>query len=410
MAPKRLIISSQGETSSPYFLIERYIDLCTELKLLPNPYIVDVLEQIFQLSPQKAYAGFRLYLAGNYRYFPVKRLTDSDAVALVCTLCKVSFITGLDLRYNRLTNCGAEHIAKLLLQNHTLKYLRMNGNKFGNKGGMYFATMLQINCTLEDLDLGDCDLGTESLIALTTVLNKNRNLKSLNVSRPLLHSLQEKVTAHVALMLSINQTLQELHLGKQGLNNFDVDQLCEALLRNQTLRYLDLRCNQISRDGARSLAELLKHDTPLQILDLTANRIEDEGLVYISESLLYLNHNLKALAVVSNSITGIGLVAFANALKANRSLTHFYFWGNEMDETACKVFANLIKVGRLKPNRTDVQPYWINGRVYLAEVSHGLRKHYYWTPISGEDEEPAANAGPALLKAAPAALPNGQQM
>lgn len=59
-------------------------------------------------------------------------------------------------------------------------------------------------------------------------------------------------------------------------------------------------------------------------------------------------------------------------------------------------------MGRLKPDNTDVEPFVVDGRVYLAEVSNGLKKHYYWTSTSGESYDHSSNAGFALV-------PVGQQ-
>ncbi|XP_072110940.1 leucine-rich repeat-containing protein 34 isoform X7 [Mobula birostris] len=297
---------------------------------------------------------------------------------------------------NDIGSSGAEWIAEALQVNQSLKHLRINGNKIGNKGGMHFATMLQLNKTLESVDLGDCDLGIQSLIGLATVLNHNKSLKAINVGRPLVYTLQEEMTVHMANMLQVNQSLQELHLAKMGIKDFGAQQLSERLVNNKTLRFLDLRCNQISCDGAKFLAELLRHNTPLKILDLAANRIGDDGLVYISEALRYLNDQLVALSVTSNSITGTGLVTFANALKSNTTLKNVYIWGNDLDESACSEFANLLKVGRLKPRQTDVSPYWVDGQVYLAEVSHGLQMFYYWVPQYGEWDEAACHASKVL--------------
>ncbi|XP_059847026.1 leucine-rich repeat-containing protein 34 isoform X5 [Hypanus sabinus] len=330
-----------------------YLDICAEMKQDVNPYILNVLQHVDH-SKVVLYDGFTLMLSGNSLRFPVQRLTDSDAAVLVCLLHRNSFITGLDLRFNHLSNCGAESIAKLLL-------------------------------------------GIQSLIGLATVLNHNKSLKAINVGRPLVYTLQEEMTVHMANMLQVNQSLQELHLAKMGIKDFGVQQLCEQLVKNKTLRFLDLRCNQISCDGAKFLAELLRHNTPLKILDLAANRIGDDGLVYISEALRYLNDQLIALSVTSNCITGIGLVTFANVLKSNATLKNIYIWGNVLDESACSEFANLLKVGRLKPRQTDVSPYWIDGQVYLAEVSHGLQMFYYWVPQYGERDEAACHACKVLL-------------
>lgn len=60
-------------------------------------------------------------------------------------------------------------------------------------------------------------------------------------------------------------------------------------------------------------------------------------------------------------------------------------------------------MGRLRPDDTDVQPYEVDGRVYLSEVSNGLKRHYYWTPTYGEDFSHSSNAGFSLV-------PVGQQL
>ncbi|XP_072897858.1 leucine-rich repeat-containing protein 34 isoform X7 [Hemitrygon akajei] len=326
-----------------------YLDICAEMKQDVNPYILNVLQHVDH-SEVVLYDGFTLMLSGNSLRFPVQRLTDSDAAVLVCLLHRNSFITGLDLRFNHLSNCGAESIAKLLLKTNMLSDLNLMCNDIGSNGAEWIAK-----------------------------------------------ALQEEMTVHMANMLQVNQSLQELHLAKMGIKDFGVQQLCEQLVKNKTLRFLDLRCNQISCDGARFLAELLRQNTPLKILDLAANRIGDDGLVYISEALRYLNDQLIALSVTSNSITGIGLVTFANVLKSNTTLKNIYIWGNDLDESACSEFANLLKVGRLKPRQTDVSPYWIDGQVYLAEVSHGLQMFYYWVPQYGERDEAACHACKVLL-------------
>lgn len=54
-------------------------------------------------------------------------------------------------------------------------------------------------------------------------------------------------------------------------------------------------------------------------------------------------------------------------------------------------------MGYLKPENTDVEPFVVDGHVYLAEVSNGLKKHYYWTPTYGAFYH-SANAGFNLVQ------------
>lgn len=179
------------------------------------------------------------------------------------------------------------------------------------------------------------------------------------------------------------------------------------------------------------------------------------------------------LSIVSNNVTGRGLVALAQAVQSNMKLSHIYIWGNKFDRSTCLVsgwslfilnclsivgkitaiseqdtwiiwgficdynmvvlewdslgistlkglsamscltepspqpkassashsrfssfqaFSELIETGRLQLDCTDVVPYEVDGKVFLAELSHGLGKHRYWAPRCAAVAPSAANA------------------
>nr|XP_020737769.1 leucine-rich repeat-containing protein 34 isoform X10 [Odocoileus virginianus texanus] len=298
--------------------------------------------------------------------------------------------------FNDIGPDGGELIAKALHKNRTLKHLRMTGNKIENKGGMFFAAMLQINSSLEKLDLGDCDLGMQSVIAFATVLTQNQTIKGLNLNRPILYGEQEESTVHLSHMLKENQCLIELHICKHDIKNCGMKQLCDALYLNRSLQYLDVSCNKITQDGMKYLADVLKSNTTLEVIDLSFNRMENAGANYLSDALASHNRTLKALSVVSNNIEGKGLVALSQSMETNPTLSHIYIWGNKFDGATCVAYSDLIHTGRLKPDNTDVEPFVVDGHVYLAEVSNGLKRHYYWTPGYGEACSPSSNAGFSL--------------
>ncbi|KAG8511484.1 Leucine-rich repeat-containing protein 34, partial [Galemys pyrenaicus] len=388
-----------------------YYNECIELSQNTNPYILRVLQEVDE-EIKKGLEGITLNIAGNNRLIPVERVTGEDFWVLSRILKKSPSITGLDARYNVISDVGAYYAAKLLqkqvnltylnlmfndigpeggeliakaLHNKTLKYLRMTGNKIENNGGMFFASMLQINSSLEKLDLGDCDLGMQSMIAFATVLTQNEAIMGINLNRPILYGEQEESTFHLGHMLKENHYLVELHICKHGIKNCGMRQLCEAL-------------NKITRDGMVFLADVLKSNTTLEVIDLSFNRIENAGANYLSETLTSHNKSLKALSVVSNSIEGEGLVALSQSMKTNPIFSHIYIWGNKFDEATCVAYSDLIEMGRLNPDNTDVEPYVVDGRVYLAEVSNGLKKHYYWTPTYGTScSHSANNAGFTLV-------------
>ncbi|XP_057612808.1 leucine-rich repeat-containing protein 34 [Chionomys nivalis] len=406
-------------------LQEQYRHFCSENIRKANPFILDILQKLDEEIEKGPEEGITLNIAGNNRLVPTQRMTGEDFWLLSKVLGNQTCITGLDVKYNLIGDVGAyyaakllqkqpcitylnlmfndigpeggELIAKALHKNKTLKYLRMTGNKIANTGGMFFAAMLQINSSLEKLDLGDCDLGLQSVIAFTTVLTQNKVIKAINLNRPILYGEQEESTVHMGHMLKENHFLVELHMCKHDMKNFGMQQLCSALTLNSSLRYLDVSCNKITRDGMVYLADVLKSNTTLEVIDLSFNRIENAGAKYLSETLTFHNRSLKALSVVSNKIEGEGLVALSQSMKTNLVLSHIYIWGNKFDEATCVAYSDLMESGRLKPDSTDVQPYVVDGRVYLAEVSNGLKRHYYWSPTYGNAYDHSSNAGFALV-------------
>ncbi|KAM6223900.1 leucine-rich repeat-containing protein 34 [Rhynchocyon petersi] len=304
-------------------LQEYYYNMCTEKSQRINPFVLHILQEVDEEYKKGLQKGITLTMAGNNRLIPVERLMGEDFWILSKMLKKNPYITGLDVRYNLISNSGAyyaakllqkplnliylnlmfndigssggELIAKALHKNTILKYLRMTGNKIENKGGMFFAAMLQINSSLEKLDLGDCDLGMQGVIAFATVLTQNQAIKGINLNRPILYGEQEESTVHMGHMLKQNNFLVELHMCKHDMKNDGLKHLCDALYLNTSLRYLDVSCNRITYDGIYFLAKVLKSNTTLEVLDLSFNRIENTGAKYLSETLTSHNRSLKAL-------------------------------------------------------------------------------------------------------------------
>uniref|UniRef100_A0A3Q3GIJ8 Leucine rich repeat containing 34 n=1 Tax=Kryptolebias marmoratus TaxID=37003 RepID=A0A3Q3GIJ8_KRYMA len=352
-------------------LSELYEAVCSEHEIKINPYILETLQKTTETGK------ISLNLRGNDRSRHGQRISDEDMFSLSKCLQNNPSVTGLDLRYNNVSNEGAGHLADLIEQagncalrslnlmfndvqktgaedlagslkcNSSLLSLRLSGNKIGNRAAEHLARMLQINETLQELQLSDCDLATSGW------------------------------TVSFSEMLLVNGSLVELHLGKVGLTDTGMERLAEGLKQNRSLRYLDLRCNRVARDGALHLSEVLKQNPTLEIIDLSSNRIEDEGCVYLSEAITWPGCSLKELSVCRNSITSEGLLSLAQALKTNTTLTHLYIWGNHLKEPLCQAFRELISSGRLQPEHTDVSAYEVDGHVFLAEVNQSLRKQLF---------------------------------
>ena len=392
-------------------LKEDYLELCLQKNIKPHEYIFTGLQEATKSCFLSGSDNLLIDLSGNNKLLIKSELTDLDIEILCNVLIKSTTLRCLNFSYNKITDKAAKSIAKLIQENFsiekinvmcndisedgakyiahslytakTLRVLKINGNKIGDKGGLAIATALKVNKTLIKLDLGDCNLKMDSIIGLTTILQHHKYLISLNLNRPILFSLQEEMTVHVSNMLKVNNTLEELHLQKFNIRDFGVKRLCEVLKKNCTLTYLDISCNRVSRDGALYLSDMLKCNQTLEILDLGNNRIEGPGATDLAATLAETNRVLHTLVLVNNEIKSDGLICIAAAIDRNPVLTNVYIWGNFINDQASTVFGELINAEKLKLKNTDVKPYYVDGKTYLAQLSHGVNIHYYWKPSYG---------------------------
>ncbi|XP_055363977.1 leucine-rich repeat-containing protein 34 isoform X4 [Betta splendens] len=299
---------------------ESYKSACSDNQIKRNPHIAEVLEKL------RADENVTLKLPGNKQR---QRLHDEDAMVLCKCLQNNKCVTGLDLRYNNISDEGVERLSGLLQED---------------------SSLLSLDLMFNDILAGGAEI-------LSTVL-------------------QEEWAVHVSEMLVGNSHLVELHLGRMGMTDAGMERLADGLTSNYSLRYLDLRCNRVTRDGVSHLAKVLKLNPTLEVVDLSFNRMEDEGAVYLSEAITSPGCGLRELSVKGNSISAEGLLSLAQATGANTRLTHLYIWGNHLEEPVCHAFRELMSSGRLLPEQTDVSVYEVDGRVFLAEAPHSLRRRY----------------------------------
>ncbi|KAK2186113.1 hypothetical protein NP493_214g00022 [Ridgeia piscesae] len=82
----------------------------------------------------------------------------------------------LSLRYNGITDIGAEHLGKALgtvqFQNMKLLTLNLNGNKITDKGVQFFATALRTNRTLLCLGLASNQISDKGAISLSKIFSQ----------------------------------------------------------------------------------------------------------------------------------------------------------------------------------------------------------------------------------------------
>lgn len=81
---------------------------------------------------------------------------------------------------------------------------------------------------------------------------------------------------------------------------------------------------------------------------------------------------MSAGCLISNSTQGQELAALSQPIKTNPTLYNVHIWGNKFEEATYVAYSDLIQMGCINPDNTDVEPLMVDRQGYLAEVSRGL--------------------------------------
>lgn len=120
----------------------------------------------------------------------------------------------------------------------------------------------------------------------------------------------------LSVMLEKNQTIEELELGTNELNNEDIIHIVRGLKQNSSVVIIDLNSNLF--DTAEPIADLLEHNNHIKEIDLTNSNINNAGFSEIYEALQRNeNSSLTAFNVYFPQVSCID--DFDNFCRANAS-------------------------------------------------------------------------------------------
>jgi Ran GTPase-activating protein (RanGAP) involved in mRNA processing and transport len=194
------------------------------------------------------------------------KIKDVGVKAISTFLKQTQCLTALDLSGNDIGPVGGEAIAEALSLQTSLVSINLHGNPLGKVAGFRIMTAMATNETVKTLNMGNTELDQRAICALAIALRSNNTLTDINIDKPLLFSLMEETTIHIAQALTENSTLSSLSLAKHGIQTHGCEWLARALRDNRTLTKLDLSGNNgIGASAAAAIAAALV-DRPLSCL------------------------------------------------------------------------------------------------------------------------------------------------
>jgi hypothetical protein len=151
----------------------------------------------------------------------------------------------------------------------------------------------------------------------------------------------------------------------------DLSLLVAALGRTNTLRELELRYNCLDDSDVAYLAAALKQNTSIQYLGLASNRISNVGISILATEIPYFQ-GLRRLDLTNNQYDGNGLVELACAMRDNKSIESV-----QLDNTDCYAASSSSRAQLDSIASWKVIRYYgdlnASGRRHLNQPSGGRR-------------------------------------
>lgn len=120
-------------------LLEKYSSKCKVMDLIPHPAFVRYLEETEDDND-----SIDLVIHGNDKENFNNRVRDIDLKPIVDVLEEYAiYVEDVDLRYNEITNEGAQYLSQLIEKSERLLGLNLQGNSIDIDGAQYLAEALK---------------------------------------------------------------------------------------------------------------------------------------------------------------------------------------------------------------------------------------------------------------------------
>ena len=223
-----------------------------------------------------------------------------------------------------------------------LKNLDIFNSDIGDDGAKLLATIIKKRTTITSISFRSCKIGDEGAKALTEVIKSNADCRINKFE------LRENIfgiegTSAIAQMLTTNNSITELNLSCNEIENEGIEILVEGIKSNHTIRSISLNAISIDSDGVKPLANLIQTSTTLISLEIGSNSITAEGAIYLADAIKanpYTNlakldldrNNIGVSSDNKNNHTNVGYAALADTMEVNSSIVELDLSFNESNK------------------------------------------------------------------------------
>eukprot|EP00439_Symbiodinium_sp_Y106_P028972 s4715_g3.t1 len=183
----------------------------------------------------------------------------------------------------------------------------------------------------------------------------------LQIIVPLVQLLYEAAAQEVSLLriiledtetakavLSKSKVLRDKITFYHGITDEEAATLAEALKENCTVKYFSID-GTFGVPGAMAFAGALRMNKTVKEISFENNEVGDDGAAALADA-LKVNKTVKRIHLNANGIGDAGAAAFADTLKINSTLKHVHLARNSLGDDGTTAFAEALKVNSTVEN------------------------------------------------------------
>uniref|UniRef100_A0AAY5EFK1 B30.2/SPRY domain-containing protein n=1 Tax=Electrophorus electricus TaxID=8005 RepID=A0AAY5EFK1_ELEEL len=224
-------------------------------------------------------------------------LTEESCKSLTSALKTENSLRELEMNNNDLQNSGVEQLCAGLESSHCkLEILRLSGSGLNKGSCKSLTSALKTENSLRELEMNNNDLQNSGVEQLCAGLESSHcKLEILRLSGC---GLNEESCKSLTSVLQTENSLRELEMNNNDLQNSGVEQLCAGLKSSHCkLEILRLSGCGLTEESCKSLTSVLQTENSLRELEMNNNDLQNSGVEQLCAGLKSSHCKLEILRV-----------------------------------------------------------------------------------------------------------------
>ena len=219
-------------------------------------------------------------------------LTDEGVKTIFCSLNPESKVTTLNLSNNNITGISMKYINEYIVHNSFLRQLFFDYNQLDKSACMLIKDILSNEqSNLKIISLKHCKIN-ENINLIFEGLEKNKKIQILNLSKNEIGNYPEQFERIISCLKN-NNTLDELILDSNYLDDETLKMITNALKENKNLQSISLNENQFSKKTISELFTVINQNKLIKKCSLEKCGLPNDYLLSLKkilENKLELNY------------------------------------------------------------------------------------------------------------------------